>query len=240
QALDITIPGQPMIRMQWLDPSYIDIIVPGQDTVRLTVPGSAGADGTSRGPLPKPTTADNAQSLDDRLLRQSIAQLGLRQSADYAYLYYLGDVSYDDYQMFTPYLNAVAASDPNLFETFVQNGWKIVLTPIDLNGLLFGGNADGVEGATYFPDKTIYIHTGEYSYCVVHEMGHFLDYVRGFVSDSGSFANLYYAEGANLTSYGRSSTAEFFAEVFSYLVLDPNTAYARCPQTSAFVQAYRY
>ena len=241
QSLDITVPGQPMIRMQWMDPSYIEIIVPGQDTVRLTIPGSmTTGGGRSHGGHSVPASSDMSDSIDEQGLRQTIAQYGLRQSADYGYLYFLGDVTYDQYQVFAAYLNAVVASDPNLIQTFVSDGWKIVLTTVDLNTLMFGGTTDGVEGATYFPDKTIYIHTGEYAYCVVHEMGHYLDYVHGFVSDTGNFANLYYAEGANLTEYGKSSTAEFFAEVFSFLVLDPQTAYARCPQTSAFVQAYRY
>lgn len=175
--------------------------------------------------------------IDQNTLRET-QQLGEQtQSDDYSYVYMLGEVSEEEYETFATYLDMVVAGDSALIETFEDSGWQIILTSADLDDLLFRGQTNGVEGCTYFNKHVIYVHAGEYSYCVIHELGHYLDYVCNYTSYSDTFAEIFEAEAANLTEYGQTSAQEFFAEVYSYSYLEPETLASNCPQALAYVEA---
>ncbi len=245
EVINVTVPGYPTIQVQWTDPSVIRVLVPGQEVIELQVPDGRLSNGWDddwgqmpQGETLKPSHEDITNSPNNH---QQIWESSLYDSPDYDFVKLMGsDLTQEQYNMFGYYLNAAIAADPNLVQTFVDNGWRIILTTTSLDTLVFGGTTEGVEGATYFPQKTVYVHAGEYSYCVVHELGHFLDYVNGFASYTSGFGGIYYAEAANLTEYGKTSPTEFFAEVYSYLVLDPNTVYTYCPYAAEFVNSCRY
>ena len=160
-------------------------------------------------------------------------------SARYPYVSLYGDVSDSDFNDFTQYMDRIIKERPDLVNEAVNNGWKVILTSYDLNELLFGGETEGVEGCTYFPtddsDGVIYVHAGEYSYCVIHEFGHVLDCLCNFPSQSSEFKDIYDSEAGELTDYAGESPLEFFAETFMYSMLQPDTTLTACPRAYNFI-----
>ncbi len=186
--------------------------------------------------MPVPQGNHENPQIDQRTMQET-QQLGeLTESEDYSYVYLLGDVSDEEYETFSTYLDMVVAGDSDLIQLFDDSGWQIVLTSADLDDLLFRGQSSGVEGCTYFNKHVIYVHAGDYSYCVIHELGHFLDYASNYASYGQEFEEIYRAEAASLTEYGQTSAQEFFAEVYCYSYLEPDTLAGACPQALAFVE----
>ncbi len=194
--------------------------------------------GMPEGELPVVDGSDENPRIDGEILEETEEE-GYTESTDYAYVSILGDVTDSEYEAFSEYMDVVVASDSAMVDKFASSGWEVILTSADLDELLFGGRSDGVEGCTYFNAKKIYVHAGEYSYCVVHEFGHYLDYLNGMVSTTDGFKSVYKSEAANLTAYGQTSPTEFFAEVYSYLLLEEDTVTTKCPQAAAAVESCR-
>ena len=177
----------------------------------------------------------NNPHVDPSKFKEARKEGELRLSPDYSYVQILGEVDQTAYSDFSEYLNMVLSDNMGLTSRFCSDGWNIILTSADLNDLLFSGKTSGVVGATVFNDKTIYCNTS-YPEAVIHELGHYLDYVCGMVSSGEEFTSLYYSEASNLTEYGETSSAEFFAEVYKYIHTQPDEAWSRCPNSCAFVQ----
>ena len=161
-----------------------------------------------------------------------------------SYLKIHGNVTPDEYNDFLTYLNKVIEEDRELVQSAVDAGWTIVLTSEDLDDLLFDGETDGVEGCTYFPTGespgTVYVHAGKYSYCIIHEFGHVLDSLCAYPSQTSEFKELYDSEASALTEYGQESPMEFFAEIYSNLMLQPETTKKACPAACDFIENCRY
>lgn len=184
--------------------------------------------------LPPPEGSTENPQIDQGIMGQTESEGELTQSADYDYVYLLGDVSDEQYATFSSYLTQV---DEVLRTKFEDEGWQLILTSADLDDLLFQGQTSGVMGCTYFDQKVIYVNSGDYSYCVIHEMGHFLDYECGYESQTSDFQAIYEAEAANLTEYGQTSAAEFFAEVYQYQILENAETVSSCPNACSFVNS---
>ncbi|MCR4903776.1 MAG: hypothetical protein K6A23_13020 [Butyrivibrio sp.] len=201
-------------------------------------PGSPFSDnGKINDSMPKPTGSTENPQIDSQIMEET-QQLGeLTQSEDYNYVSILGNVSDSEYEDFCSYLETVVETDPQVMSAFEEDDWEIILTTADLDDLLFQGQTDGVEGCTYFNQKTIYVHAGQYSYCVVHEIGHYIDYKCNFASKTSDFAEIFSSESANLTEYGQTSSTEFFAEVYEYLLLQPETLKSNCSEAASYVEA---
>ncbi|MCR5054658.1 MAG: hypothetical protein K6A69_07440 [Lachnospiraceae bacterium] len=150
-----------------------------------------------------------------------------------------GNVTPQSYNDLIYYLNLIDKNDSALMKSFVDNGWKIVLTAEDLNTTKFNGQQPGVQGYTDYNGKTIYVQSGSYVYCVLHEMGHYLDFITGNNSMTPNFSMIYNVERANLTTYGGMSPSEFFAEVFMYLYLNPGKVTSSCPYAAQYVSYIR-
>ncbi|MCR4586924.1 MAG: hypothetical protein K5682_00825 [Lachnospiraceae bacterium] len=182
--------------------------------------------------LPTPEGNTNNPRIDRQVMDETLQQGELTESSDYDYVYLLGSVSDDQYSEFCTYLEMI---DEDILADFEADGWKLILTSADLDDLLFRGQTNGVEGCTYPTQKTIYVHAGEYVYCVIHEMGHYIDTDQGYLSKTPEFAAIFAEEGANLTAYGSTEATEFFAEVYCYSVLDPDTLAEKCPKAYSYL-----
>ena len=155
--------------------------------------------------------------------------------SSYPYVNILGAVKPSEYDTFNSHWKKVITSDPELVNVFKNNNWKIILTTADLNQLLYNGETTGVTGCTVENKKAIYVQAGDHSDCVIHEMGHFLDFMAGEGSKSTAFKKLYEEEGTNLSNYGASSADEFFAEVYYYFITDPTTLKNKAPKSYSYL-----
>lgn len=187
--------------------------------------------------LPPPQTNGNLNpSIDqpqiDSEMQHQLQEQNQSAISDEEYIEVLGNVTQEQYDTFDLYLDMV---DANLLQSFIEKGWEIILTDADLDELLFKGTTEGVMGCTYFGEKTIYIAAGDYSYCIIHEMGHYLDFYYDFASDTEEFEAIYEDEAVNLSEYGQTSSEEFLAEIYMYAIMEPETTIQSCPQAVNYV-----
>ncbi len=158
----------------------------------------------------------------------------LETDEDYTYVSAYGNVSQEEYDAVIAYLDEI---DEDIMETFAEEEWSIIIVDGDLDQILFRGSTNGVKGATYFDYETIYIEADlTYEYCTVHEIGHYIDDYFDMISNESEFSAIFKAEAKYLTEYGTTSVEEFFAEVYCYYVLDPDTLEANCPQAYSFME----
>lgn len=129
-----------------------------------------------------------------------------------------------------------------LRELFESDGWHVHVTGDELHA---EGVSSGVVALTDYDVRMIYI--SEYdSGAILHEMGHYLDYVCGFVSQD--MPATVYAEGLDgfyaMVSDGvldtdvhnYETTQEFFAECFGLYVGNPDLLYAYCPGVYEYLE----
>ncbi len=187
-------------------------------------------------PVPVGEQGKNPQ-INREIFNEAVDSGDYSQSEDYSCVYYLGNVSENDYDYFSQYMNILTSEQSSVMESFLSSGWKIILTSADLDELLFNGQTENVAGCTYSSKKEIYVETGDSSYCVIHEIGHYIDYVLNYASQTEEFQSIYASEAGSLTNYGTTSAEEFFAEVYMYSLLEPETTAEKCPLAYAYVTA---
>lgn len=67
----------------------------------------------------------------------------------------------------------------------------------------------------YYPvSDDIYIKADSIEYATLHEIGHFVDYALGSISEAEYFINIYDNEKILVSEYCQSTPKEFFAETF--------------------------
>ncbi|MCR5746886.1 MAG: hypothetical protein K6G03_04190 [Lachnospiraceae bacterium] len=192
---------------------------------------------TSGMELPTPQGESvSGPSIDRETFDETVEEGGYSQSEDYSYLYTMGNVSDTDYSKFSEYIADIESVESAVMSRLSSEGWKVILTTADLNKLLFKGESSNVVGCTCTGTKEIYVSAGEYSYCIYHELGHYIDYVLGWKSATDEFTSIYNSEKGNLTDYGQTSAEEFFAEVHMYMYLEPDTIAEKCPLAYEYVQ----
>ena len=100
-----------------------------------------------------------------------------------------------------------------ILDTFNARGWQLV---IDCNYIAELGRRSGVgcTGATDYAERTIYVSEAG---AVLHEFGHFLDWLLGFPTEH---EQLFRAEAATapLRAYAKTDSREYFADYFAYWV----------------------
>ncbi len=134
-----------------------------------------------------------------------------------------GTISVDILNSFLYYWDLIPDS---IQDGFYQNGWELVVTTKTIRGnYYFGDTAGNIVGVCVYDDKTIYIYAYAQAIILVHEMGHYFDYINSFISGKETFLEIYNTEkdtfvglGTSLTSYGVSSVREFFAEIFMNVI----------------------
>lgn len=185
---------------------------------------------------PVPQGNPGRPSLDRETFNEAASEGSLTQCSDRSFVYTLGDVQASDYATFDSYMTMLESQHSSLVNKYLSEGWKVVLTTADLDELLFHGSTQNVVGATVSSSKTIYVESGQYSYCVIHEFGHYMDYKLGMISEKNDFSSIYASEGNNLSEYGKTDSTEFFAEAYMYSIIKPDTLSANCPQAYSYIE----
>lgn len=116
-----------------------------------------------------------------------------------------------------------------LKKSFVSEGWILNLTTENLREKYGLGEGPMVIGYTDYNKHEMNL-VNTWSGVIVtpsHEMGHYLDYINGFPSESEEFKQIFLEEGpvfkANtLNTEWISDATEFFAEEFAYYVVAPS------------------
>ncbi len=112
---------------------------------------------------------------------------------------------------------------------FTNSGWHIYVTDENIAKTVFNGKYKSVQGVTIYADKTILIEARESAIkeSTIHEFGHFIDYIKGFTSDSKEFKSIYNEEVNTFKSRIVNSSCvrdeqEFFAEILYYIYRNPS------------------
>ena len=117
----------------------------------------------------------------------------------------------------------------NALNRFKNSGWHIYVTDENIAKTVFNGKYKSVQGVTVYSDRTILIEARESAIreSTIHEFGHFIDYMKGFISDSDEFKKIYNEEVNTFKSRIPNSSCvrdeqEFFAETLYYLYSNPS------------------
>lgn len=142
-------------------------------------------------------------------------------------------------------INAQLAMIPsNLITEFQNDGWHIYCTDMDIDDVYYNSQFGAVMGTTNYEEHRILIEdrTMAVTDAVIHEMGHWLDWHNGTVTNSDEFMNIYYAETDvfkstfNMTCY--YDQKELFAEAFWKYLTDNQQLANSCPQLYNFMSRY--
>lgn len=123
----------------------------------------------------------------------------------------------------------------SIMEQFQKNGWHIYVTDADINQKFYQGKYSTVLGTTQYADKKIYIANTSQAATesTIHEVGHFVDYSNGFLSDQEKFKELYLSEvRIYIKAYDAACVRdrkESFAEVFWQYLTNPSKLQLETP-----------
>ena len=129
-----------------------------------------------------------------------------------------------------------------LLQKFVNSGWHMDVTSKNLDETYYGGQFGSVMGCTSYDEQVIHIEDRDNAVkeAPIHEFGHWLDYINGFVTNSNEFMDIYYAEtdafksAFHVTFYYNNK--ELFAEGFWKYYTDANTLQSCCPRLYTFIK----
>ncbi len=115
-----------------------------------------------------------------------------------------------------------------LQDLFVSSSWHLVLSNDNLSKVYFDNKYKSVLGLTEYESSSIILEAKEKSIreSLIHEMGHFLDYITGFTTMENDFENNYYNIELNeFKSHIKNpgcvrDSQELFAEEFFYMFKD--------------------
>lgn len=106
-------------------------------------------------------------------------------------------------------------------------------------------NDPDVAGYIDITAHQIYIRSDQnYSEITFHELGHFFNHLKGYISGSKEFYEIYKTEAFKNKSYyrdyARTSPNEYFAEAFVPYIFEPNIMKVKSPLTYNFIdKAYK-
>ena len=150
-----------------------------------------------------------------------------------------GNVSQNSVDRANELLNAMPE---RLLEGFVDRGWRFYVTDKNIAYDILGGEFNSVKGVTDFDNHEIFIEQREAAVetAVVHEFGHYLDYINGNQSQTAEFSDVFSAESNafvktfNVDFY--YDIGEFFADgVYRYYDGERETLNNACPRLTAFI-----
>lgn len=142
-------------------------------------------------------------------------------------------------------INAQLAMIPsNLITEFQNDGWHIYCTDMDIDAVYYNGQFGAVMGTTNYDEHRILIEDRRVAVtdAAIHEMGHWLDWHNGTVTNSDEFMNIYYTETDifkstfHMTCY--YDQKELFAEAFWKYLTDNQQLANNCPQLYNFMARY--
>lgn len=150
-----------------------------------------------------------------------------------------GNVGQDSVDRANELLNAMPE---RLLEGFIDRGWRFYVTDKNIAYDILGGEFNSVKGVTDFDNHEIFIEQREAAVetAVVHEFGHYLDYINGNQSQTAEFSDIFSAESNafvktfNVDFY--YDIGEFFADgVYRYYDGERETLNNACPRLTAFI-----
>ena len=121
---------------------------------------------------------------------------------------------------------------------FKNNGWKIIVSGKPLNKRY--GYSSSIAGMTDTGAKTIYLDNRKsvIERALIHELGHFVDCINGWPSQSSEFQKIYKSEKSKFTDprdvgdgHAKSNGYEYFAEVF-------NTSSKKSPTSTSLARKW--
>ena len=133
----------------------------------------------------------------------------------------------------------------NLLNSFYSKGYRIVLSSShSVGNHCMPPMSGSVAGVYNSNDKALYISARESAInsATIHEFGHFIDInLLGYVSSSDEFKQIYNEEKdkfqvESFDGWYKTSSTEYFAEVFSESILNPTRCKNSAPKSYAFVQ----
>ena len=131
----------------------------------------------------------------------------------------------------------------NLLEGFLDNGWTFYVTDKNIAYDILGGQFNSVKGVTDFDNHEIYIEqrNAAIETAVVHEFGHYLDYINGDQSQTSEFADIFNAESNSFVSTFDVDfyydISEFFADgVYRYYDGEREALIQACPRLTAYIE----
>ena len=133
-----------------------------------------------------------------------------------------------------------------LMDMFTSKGYKIILTSYSI-GLKHCHPAENISIAGLFEpnEKIIYISARESAIngATLHEFGHFIDVeLLGFNSQKSDFVNIFNLEKDSFQvdsadGWYKTTSAEYFAEVFQETILNPSRCQSSAPRSYEFVMS---
>ena len=132
----------------------------------------------------------------------------------------------------------------NLITEFQNDGWHIYCTDMDIDAVYYNGQFGAVMGTTNYDEHRILIEDRRVAVtdAAIHEMGHWLDWHNGTVTNSDEFMNIYYTETDifkstfHMTCY--YDQKELFAEAFWKYLTDNQQLANNCPKLYDFMARY--
>lgn len=154
-----------------------------------------------------------------------------------------GDISYSVKKEMNEKMKLIPQ---NLLNTFYNNGYQLVLTTKSIQGNYYNGSVSGPIAGLFMGDRnTIYVAAIEryIDMALLHEFGHFLDSLHGYVSTTDEFVQIFYEEKEYLTTFSydnhyKSNTKEYFAESFEQIIENPERCRNEVPKTYEFITRY--
>lgn len=132
----------------------------------------------------------------------------------------------------------------NVRNSFINNGWKVYATDEHLGRKFFGIDSS-ILAVTTDGEDAIYLHNREKAAeALVHEFGHYIDFISGYVSYGSEFREIFLAEAdafraVHSTHANNTNTPmEYFAECYQEIVLHPDKVKNNCPRTYEFITRY--
>lgn len=96
---------------------------------------------------------------------------------------------------------------------------------------------------TIVDEKAIYIDNREKAVnSVIHEIGHYIDFSYGFISQSAEFNEIFNEEMPVFIKLHKTNKAntntpvEYFAEFFEVMMIEPELVMTKCPKTFGFIE----
>lgn len=177
-------------------------------------------------PMPKPETYGD---------KQSSAQNTITDADFNDIIHAEGTVSVSRLNALNDKLSIIPAG---LINSFRNNGWKIIMTNRDIGDFLFNGAKD-ICAATTTTTNTMYFANTDHAVdvAVIHEFGHYMDFVITGTSDRSDFYNIYISEKTALKSafgFNRndiSNTKEFYASCLDAYYMNAGKMQQVAPQS---------
>lgn len=155
---------------------------------------------------------------------------------------YVGTVVVVDTKPAFGYMKINKASDfkpwisPMLYKAICDFKLNYHVTPV----LPAYKNDPDIAGYISISEHDIYIRSDQnYAEVTFHELGHFLNHVKGYADDCPEWKAIFqkeaFADKRYWRDYARTSYNEFFAEAFVKYIFEPGLMMQKSPKTYAFV-----